>query len=464
MRIIRQQRATPAEEFALSLAREARQGRGYDTRMKGVRAIVRDVQRNGDAALRRYEKKFGGLSDAPLRLSAGDIAAAHESITREQRASLRDAAARLAKTERATLRALAGREIKTGRPGAVTVRRRFVPLRSAGCYIPGGQARYPSSAIMSVTPAAIAGVPRIVAVSPTVPGSGEMDPLTVAAADMCGATEIYRVGGAHAVAALAYGTGTIRRVDKIVGPGGPYVTAAKHAVSSDVGIDMLAGPTELGIVADARAPARLVALDLISQAEHSTDTQCFLITTSEALASRVDRLVERIVPGTSRGKIIRRSLADNGFAAVVNDTESAVALANALGPEHLQIMARNAPDLAAAITTPGMVLLGAQSPSAASDYLLGSNHVLPTNGSGSVRGSLSVLDFVKMITIAESTNEALEEIRDGMKHLTDAEGLAAHYGAVAGRLTGRGRSGKGGKAEGAGRASKRARAGAEHGI
>ena len=439
---------------------------------RSARLIIRAVQSNGDAAVYKYEKRFGGIRSArvPLLLSAGEIKAAYDAVTRPQYDAIRMAAGRLIATEKATVRSIhmsdeikvnaesdtadiihhndnviTTTKMKNVKPDAsppdtfMTVRR-FVPLRSVGCYVPGGLARYPSSAIMSITPAAIAGVPRIAVMCPVVPGTIMPDPLTIVAADTCGATEMYRVGGAHAIAALAYGTQSIKPVDKIVGPGGPYVTAAKAAVSAHVGIDMLAGPTELGIIADSQASARLVALDLISQAEHSADTQCYLITTSERLAAGVSECISGMLKEKQQKQRILRhdtihaSITQNGFVLVLKDMDSAIHVADALAPEHLQIMTRDPERIAQRLTTPGMILLGSQSPSAASDYLLGSNHVLPTGGSGATRGSLSVLDFVKLVTTAKATRGALHEIDDAMREIATAEGLYNHYEAVRGRL------------------------------
>ena len=458
IRVITQRKGADPAGFAARLVRDGHRRRAVPDRAR-VSSIVRRVREGGDAALYRYEKKFGGLSDdsVPLRLSESEIRSAYGMVSKPQHAAIKEAAARLAALERRTMKIFKGKvETVHGRPPAgATISRRFAPIDSVGCYIPGGLARYPSSAVMSIVPAAVAGVPRIVAVSPVssrlppphpdapstptsggVPAAGRMiDPLTVVAADMCGATEIYRTGGAQAVAALAYGTESIPRVDKIVGPGGAYVTAAKSLVSPDVGIDMLAGPTELGILADADAPPRLVALDLVSQAEHSEDTQCYLITDSAALARRVNDILDDLVPGLERGPLISKSLSRNGFIAVVKSMEDGAAVAHALAPEHLEIMmSKGAARAESSVTSPGLVLVGRNSPSAASDYLLGSNHVLPTNRTGAVRGSLSVLDYLKVHTTVRSTRGALRGIDGMMRELAHAEGLVNHYEAVRGRL------------------------------
>lgn len=443
MKILRQTDRQSDGEFAKYVDGYAKKRRRAAPSLdRNIYDIIQNVRENGDPAVYEYEKKFGGLQsdDVPMRLSDDEIASAYESVSDAQLTALNDVAKQLEQTESATMKMISKsvtvrRKSGNRTPCSSSITRRFVSLSSVGCYIPGGLARYPSSAVMCIIPAKVAQVSRIVAVSP-VSSSGKIDALTIVAADMCGATEIYRIGGAHAIAALAYGTESIARVDKIVGPGGSYVTAAKSAVSADVGIDMLAGPTELGIVADSQASPKLVALDLISQSEHSADTQCYLITASQKLAKNVDRMLSGMITASQlqRADIVRKSLANNGFIAVVKTAKSAIAVANRLAAEHMQIITENPARMAESITTPGIILCGAKSPSAASDYLLGSNHVLPTNRMGAVRGSLSVLDFVKMITIAESSDDMLDKIAQDMKTLTDAEGLTNHYEAVRGRL------------------------------
>jgi histidinol dehydrogenase len=309
----------------------------------------------------------------------------------------------------------------------------LVPIPSVGCYIPGGQARYPSSVAMSVTPAKTAGVKRIVVVSP--PGrDGKIDPLTIVAAKRCGATEIYKVGGAQAIGALAYGTKSIPKVDKIVGPGGKFVSIAKSLVSDQTAIDMVAGPTELGIIADASSDPELVALDLISQAEHSKDTMCFVITQSKTMAKQIQKSVEKLILGTERSSIIKASISKNGFIAICKNQNEMIELANKIAPEHLELMVKNARSLSKKITGAGLVLIGKNTPSAASDYLLGTNHILPTNGFGRTRGGLSVLDFLKIQTVVESKKSRLRNISDSLKTLTDAEDLPNHYKAVKRRL------------------------------
>ena len=394
-----------------------------------VSSILSDVRLNGDVAVRRYEKKFGGANISSLAVSKAEIKAAYSKVTTAQLSALRLAKKNLEAAERSVMSLLKPRSLNLG---GVKVAKSFVPVRSVGCYIPGGLARYPSSAIMGIIPAKVAGVKRIVAVSPA-GRDGKPSPITIVAADMAGATEIYKTGGVQAIAALSYGTKSIPKVDKIVGPAGALVTSAKWAVSNERAIDMLAGPTELGIVADSTANPEFVARDIISQAEHGPDTACYVITDSEGLARMVDDALERIIPGIGREKFVRESLARNGFAAICKKADMA-RLADELAPEHLQIMTKNPAALASKVTTPGLVLLGPYTPSSASDYMLGTNHILPTLGFGKSRGSLSVLDFVKLGTKVQASKKSLAAISGHLGVLADAEGLPNHADAVRSRL------------------------------
>jgi len=403
---------------------ESRRQKTSEKDKKTVQAILNDVRKNGDSAVKKYERKFNGRKTSQLRVSEKEIKEAKSKISRKEVTALRDMSARLLPRQKV----LADPRLETD-----SVFRKFVPIPSVGCYIPGGQARYPSSVVMSVVPARKSGVKRIVVVSP--PGlNGKIDPLTIVAAKMCGATEIYKVGGAQAIGALAYGTKSIPKVDKIVGPGGKFVSIAKSLVSVQTAIDMVAGPTELGIIADASSDPELIALDLISQAEHSKDTICFVITQSKAMAKRIQKSIEKLIPGTKRSSIIKESISKNGFIAVCKNQNEIIELANKIAPEHMELMVKNAKTLSKKITGAGLVLIGKNTPSAASDYLLGTNHILPTNGFGRTRGGLGVLDFLKLQTIIESKKSTLKEISDSLKTITDAEGLPNHYKAVKRRL------------------------------
>jgi histidinol dehydrogenase len=395
-----------------------------------VDSILKNVQKNGDSAIKKYEQKFGSVQITSLRISQKEINNAFSKVSKNEISAIRLAKSRLEKTESIVKSALKNKNINTD---GIKISKKFEPIQSVGCYVPGGLARYPSSVIMSVIPAKVAGVKRIVVVSP--PNSdGTIDSLTLVAADICGANEIYRVGGAQAIAALSFGTKSIPRVDKIVGPGGSFVTIAKTMVSDKTAIDMLAGPTELGIIADASANPRYVALDLISQSEHSTDTFCYLITDSKKLAKSVDKIIIELSNKIKRKNIVKTSLKQNGFIAICKDKSDMIKLANELAPEHLQIMTKDPHTFASKITSSGLILLGNDTPSSASDYLLGSNHILPTNGFGKTRGSLSVFDFIKINTQVSASKLVLSKISKYMEIFTNAEGLPNHYEAVRGRI------------------------------
>ena len=389
-----------------------------------VRGIMQDVRERGDEALLEYEKRFTGYA-GPLRVSSGEIRRAYREVRPDVLDAIRAMASLLRETEQSLLDSL------NGAPAPSGMSRAFRPIPSVGCYVPGGRARYPSSAVMSVVPASVAGVGRIVVVTPP---PGGFDAATVVAADHCGAHEIYWTGGAQAVAALAYGTATIPRVDKIVGPGGAIVTAAKRMASADIPVDMEAGPTELGIVADGAADPDTVALDLISQAEHSPDTLCFMLTDSEALARRVADAVESRLETIGRSEIVRESLYGNGFLAVFGDIQSAVSAAERLAPEHLEVLTADPERDAAPLNSPGLILLCPETPSAASDYMLGSNHILPTGRQGRLRGPLSVLDYTKMRVTARADHSKMADILERVGAITRAEGLPNHYEAVRGRV------------------------------
>jgi len=397
---------------------ESRRQKTSEKDKKIVQAILNDVRKNGDSAVKKYERKFNGRKTSQLRVSAKEIKEARSKISREEVTALQTMSARLSNSS-----------------PKIQIRgsRKFVAIPSVGCYIPGGQARYPSSVVMSVTPAKEAGVKRIVVVSP--PGrDGKIDPLTIAAAKRCGAAEIYKVGGAQAIGALAYGTKSIPKVDKIVGPGGKFVSIAKSLVSDQTAIDMIAGPTELGIIADASSDPELVALDLISQAEHSKDTMCFVITQSKTMAKQIQKSIEKLIPDVERGSIVKESISKNGFIAICKNENEMIGLANEIAPEHMELMVKNAKTLSKKITGAGLLLIGKNTPSSASDYLLGTNHILPTNGFGRTRGGLSVLDFLKLQTVIESKKSGLRKISKSLKVLTDAEDLPNHYKAVKRRL------------------------------
>jgi len=397
---------------------------------KRVSAIISDIRRNGDKAIKAYEKRFNNVTLGSLKVSASEIKLAYSKVSEDQVKAIKLAKRRLERSEIAVKNLLRGISISND---GIRISKIFSPLDSVGCYIPGGKARYPSTVVMSVVPAKVAGVKKIVAVSPAYQ-EGSIDPLTLVSADICGVDEFYKISGAQAIAALAYGTKSIPKVDKIVGPGGVFVSLAKSLLADVVSIDMMAGPTELAIIADSSAYPKLVALDIISQAEHSSDTMCCLITNSSKLQDEVLRSLEQKVRTIRRSEIVKESLEKNGFMVMCKTEQQMIESANKLAPEHLEIMTKNPQKTARKITSAGLILVGKNTPSAASDYLLGSNHILPTNGFGRTRGSLGVLDYMKLETRIESSKDTLQGISKYMKALTYAEGLPNHYEAVRRRL------------------------------
>jgi len=400
-----------------------------------VESILADVQKNGDRAVKKYEKKFDKASINSLRVTEREIGQAYEEVSDNQIEAIHKMAIFVTAREEIL------KDIKIPQKKyedlasfEKMVYRKFVPIPSVGCYVPGGLARYPSSAVMSIVPAKVAGVKRVVVVSPP-NQNGKIDPLTLVACYMCGANEIYKIGGAQAIGALAYGTKSIKKVNKIVGPGGSFVSIAKALVCDTVSIDMIAGPTELGIIADTSADPNLIVNDLFSQAEHSKDTFCFVITTSRKLAEKINKIMNEKISQVSRSSIIKKSLSKNGFIAVCKKESDMITLANELAPEHLQIMTRTSKKLANKIDNAGLVLLGKRTPSAFTDYLLGTNHILPTSGFAKVRGGLSVLDFMKLKTeVRIPSDDSVRNVSSIMKELTDAEQLPNHYEAVRSRF------------------------------
>lgn len=403
-----------------------------DDLVQKTKSIMNDVEKYGDSALLAYTEKFDGIRLNSLRVTNNEIKEAYDKVSKEQIQSIKIMKQRLITGEKVLLKNLRGLTISSA---GVRIQRIVQPITSIGCYIPGGKARYPSSIVMCAIPAKVAGVKRIVAISPPL-RDGTVDPLTLIAADICGVTEFYKIGGAHGIGALTFGTHTIDKVNKIVGPGGIFVTIAKILASSRVSIDMIAGPTELLVYADSKADPKLVALDLISQAEHSYDTLCGLVTTSEGFAKKVTNEIQSIIENNiiERSDIVKRSLEENGFIAVCRDESSSTEFINEIAPEHLEIIAANARSISKKIKSAGLVLIGKYTPSSASDYCLGSNHVLPTLGFGKSRASLSVLDFIRMVTVVQATKSGLAEAESVVKQISTAEGLTNHYEAVKERL------------------------------
>ena len=373
-----------------------------------VARIVADVRRRGDQALFDYARRFDRL-DGPIEVGLEEMRAAASTVPPHVRRALRQAAHHI--------RAVARRQVPSGwrariAPG-ITVEQRIIPLDRVGCYVPGGRYPLPSSLLMTAVPARAAGVREIAAVCP------RAEPVVMAAALEAGVSRLFRVGGAHAIAALAYGTRTIPRVDKIVGPGNRFVAAAKALVASDCGIDFYAGPTEIVIVA-ARGPARWIAADLIAQAEHDPDARAVLITPSRPLAERVAREIARQAPEDGPA---RQSLRHHGGIIVTTSVRAAIALANEAAPEHLVVETEA---MAKKVRCAGSLFIGPWSAQVAGDYAIGSNHVLPTAGAARVRGGLSGADFVRQVSVQRVTRAGLNRIAPTVIELARAEGLESH--------------------------------------
>lgn len=398
---------------------------------KTVAAIIEDVRTRGDAALVELTAKFDRLEldAAGLRISEKDLAAAEAKCGSGTVEALKLAAERIRAFH---ARQLPDAEDRFTDEAGVELGHRWTAVGAAGLYVPGGTAAYPSSVLMNAVPAKVAGVERIVMVVPT--PDGVVNPLVLAAARIAGISEVYRIGGAQAVAALAYGTESIAPVDKIVGPGNAFVAAAKRQVFGQVGIDMIAGPSEILVVADAQNDPGWIAADLLSQAEHDASSQSILITDDEAFARAVEEAVEGQLKLLSREKIARASWEEFGTIITVDKLEDAAALVDRLAPEHLELAVADPDALAARIRNAGAVFLGRYTPEAVGDYVAGTNHVLPTARSARFSSGLSVLDFMKRTSYVRCDAQSLGRIGPAAVALAEAEGLEAHGRSVSIRL------------------------------
>ena len=397
---------------------------------KATRAIVEDVAARGDAALIEATRKFDRLDidAADLRVTAAEIDAAVEGCDPKIVEALALARDRIETFHRRQM----PKDERFADPLGVELGWRWSAVDAVGLYVPGGTAAYPSSVLMNAVPAKVAGVPRVVMVVPA--PDGRLNPLVLAAAQLGGVTEIYRVGGAQAVAALAYGTATIAPVAKIVGPGNAYVAAAKRLVFGKVGIDMIAGPSEVLVIADATGNADWIAADLLAQAEHDASAQSILITDSARLAADVERAVEAQLKTLPRAEIARASWNEFGAIIMVGDLDVAATLANAIAAEHLEIMTADAEALSAKVRNAGAIFLGPHTPEAIGDYVGGSNHVLPTARSARFSSGLGVLDFMKRTSILKCGPDQLRALGPAAMTLGKAEGLDAHSRSVGLRL------------------------------
>jgi histidinol dehydrogenase len=395
-----------------------------------VRAIVADVAARGDRALKEYTLKFDrlDLDRVRLKVTPEEIDAAEKACSREALAALETARDRIEVYHR---RQVPKDDRFTDALG-VELGSRWTAIEAVGLYVPGGTAAYPSSVLMNAVPAKVAGVPRIAMVVPA-PG-GELNPLVLAAAKLAGVDEIFRVGGAQAIAALAYGTQSIAPVAKIVGPGNAYVAAAKRLVFGKVGIDMIAGPSEVLIIADKEGNPDWIAADLLAQAEHDVSAQAILITDDASLADATESAIASQLAQLPRGKVAAASWRDFGAVILVRNLDEALPLVDAIAPEHLEITAADAEGLVGRIRNAGAIFIGAYTPEAIGDYVAGSNHVLPTARSARFSSGLGVLDFMKRTSILKCGPEQLRALGEAAITLGTAEGLDAHARSVAIRL------------------------------
>jgi len=395
-----------------------------------VRTIVADVAARGDEALRELTLKFDrlDLDRVGMKVTPGEIAAAQDACAREPLAALEFARDRIEAYHRRQV----PRDDRFTDALGVELGSRWTAIEAVGLYVPGGTAAYPSSVLMNAVPAKVAGVPRLAMVVPA-PG-GTLNPLVLAAAKLAGVDEIFRIGGAQAVAALAFGTQSIAPVAKIVGPGNAYVAAAKRLVFGKVGIDMIAGPSEVLIIADKTGNADWIAADLLAQAEHDASAQAILITDSQALADAVERAIEGQLMRLPRHKVASASWQDFGAVILVRSFDEALPLVDAVAPEHLEIATADAEALAQRIRNAGAIFIGAHTPEAIGDYVAGSNHVLPTARSARFSSGLGVLDFMKRTSLLKCGPEQLRALGAAAMALGTAEGLDAHARSISIRL------------------------------
>ena len=388
---------------------------------KPVKTILQAVERSGDKAVLRFTKQFDKVSLKPdqLKVTSEEIKEAYFHIRKDEGDALRFAAQRItAFHERQRTKTWMYQD------GAVTLGQVVTPIDAVGVYVPGGKAVYPSTVLMSAIPAQVAGVPRIVMCTP--PQKSGINPYLLVAADIAGVTEIYRVGGVQAIGALAFGTKTIAKVDKIIGPGNIYVATSKRMLYGTVGIDMIAGPSELLVVADNDAKPAHVAADLLCEAEHDEDAQVWLVTTSASLAKEVIRLMENQLKGLQREKIAAKSVARHSVAFVVTTMDEAIEVANEIAAEHLTLSVDEPFDYLEKIRHAGALFLGRYTPPSVADYIAGPNHVLPTGATARFFSALSLHDYTKISNIVHYTKEELNKVKDHLVRLAHIEGFDAH--------------------------------------
>ena len=428
MRIVKLDENTRAQALAKLIGRGAS---GYGEYEKTVADIIADVRENGDAAVIGYEKKFDrcDLTPETLRVSKEEIEEAY--------AALDPALIEVMKKAAENIRVYHEKQKKTSwittRDDGVILGQKITPIEVSGCYVPGGRAVYPSSVLMNIVPAKVAGVEKIVMCTPPGP-NGKAAAGTIAAADIAGADEIYKAGGAQAIAAMAYGTETVPKVDKITGPGNIFVALAKKQCFGVTGIDSVAGPSEILVIADSTANPRFVAADLLSQAEHDPMASAILLTTDEELAKAVSDEIDEFLKTLSRAQIISKSLEDYGYIFVGDTMDDLVEAANTIASEHLEIITANPYEVMTKIKNAGAIFLGSYSSEPLGDYFAGPNHILPTNGTARFFSPLGVDDFVKKSSIISYSKDALRAVHKDIELFAMSEGLTAHANSIAVRF------------------------------
>jgi histidinol dehydrogenase len=390
-----------------------------------VLEIINQIRENGDQALTSYTEQFDGVALENLLVTEAEFTEAKSLVSPEFMEALKKAAERI----KAFHKNQVEKSWFTNEESGILLGQKVTPLESVGVYVPGGKAAYPSTVLMNVIPAKLAGVPNIAITTPPQP-DGKVNPYVLVAAAEAGVSVVYKVGGAQAVAALAYGTESVEKVVKIVGPGNAYVACAKKWVYGEVAIDMIAGPSEICVVADDTAVPSFVAADLLSQAEHDERATAICITTSEKIAIELQDEVRKQTETAERKPIIETSIKDNGRIIMVDSLEEAYELVNELAPEHLQLMIDNPLEQVQYIQNAGAIFLGNYSPEALGDYLAGPNHTLPTSGTATFSSPLGVYDFVKKTSIINYSKQALQDVSDHIITLANAEGLTAHANSI----------------------------------
>ena len=393
---------------------------------KKVREIIDKVKRSGDKALMKFSRDFDGVSFNPaeFRVRDEEFLLAEKAVPEQVKRDMKAAMERIKKFQ---LKSLKGSWIYSEKKG-ILLGQAVKPINTVGIYVPGGKASYPSSVFMNAIPAKIAGVRKIIMCSPA--PQGRLNPYCLVAAKLSEVDEVYKVGGAQAIAAMAYGTDTIPRVDKIVGPGNIFVATAKKMVFGEVGIDMVAGPTEVVVLADSGANPKFIAADMLSQAEHDETASAILVTDSEKIASQTSREISRQVLKLKRSEIARKSLGKYGAIILTETIDQAADIVNQIAPEHLEIMARNPMRFVSKIENAGAIFLGSYSPEALGDYAAGPSHVLPTGGTARFSSALSADDFIKKISLISYDKNQFLKVKKLLETMAKIEGLDGHFESV----------------------------------